>query len=102
MVHYNYLRPHTALEDKTPAEVAGIDFPHKNWADITRHKPSKYIVIEHKPRGSIRLEKTNIGRPRKRVRITPSTPRITRRSDIDLGGGVVQNRRTGRRHLRLY
>ena len=99
LVHYNYLRPHTALNDKTPAEVAGIDFPYENWADITRHKPSKYIVIEHKPRGSLRLEKTNIGRPRKRTRITPP---ISRRSDIDLGGGVVQNRRTGRRHLRLY
>ncbi|MFC1951905.1 IS6 family transposase [Chloroflexota bacterium] len=77
LVHYNYLRPHTALDDKTPAEVAGIVFPYKNWADITRHKPSKPISIEHKPRGSLRLEKTHIGRPRKRIRITPPTPQIT-------------------------
>ncbi len=32
LVHYNYLRPHEALDDKTPAEVAGIDYPYDNWA----------------------------------------------------------------------
>ncbi|MGB2876652.1 MAG: DDE-type integrase/transposase/recombinase, partial [Dehalococcoidales bacterium] len=77
LVHYNYLRPHDSLDDKTPAEVAGIDFPYKNWADITRHKPSKPITISHVERGTMRLQKTHIGRPRKRKRITRSTPRIT-------------------------
>ncbi|MFC2006445.1 IS6 family transposase [Chloroflexota bacterium] len=86
LVHYNYLRPHTALGDKTPSEVAGIQYPYKNWADIIRtHKPSKPVIIEHRPRGSLRLEPTNIGgRPRKRGRIsqkplgvTPKMPRIT-------------------------
>jgi len=76
LVHYNYLRPHTALNDKTPAEVAGIVFPYKNWADITHYKPSRRITIEHKPRSALRLEPTNIG-GRKRVRITPKPPRIT-------------------------
>ena len=76
-MNYNYLRPHTALDDKTPAEVAGIVFPYKNWADITRHKPSKPVVIEHKPRGSLRLEPTHIGRP-KRQRISPPMPRISK------------------------
>ena len=77
LVHYNYLRPHTALNDKTPAEVAGIDFPYKNWADITRHKPSKPITVSHVERGTMRMEKTHIGRPKKRVRITPPKPTIT-------------------------
>ena len=79
LVHYNYLRPHTALDDKTPAEVAGIDFPYKNWADITRHKPSKPITISHVERGTMRLQDTYIGRPhkRKRIRITPPTPPIS-------------------------
>jgi len=76
-VHYNYLRPHTALDDKTPAEVAGIDFPYENWADITRHKPSKPVIIEHMPRGTIELPRIQIGRPRKRVRVTRRRPRIT-------------------------
>jgi len=68
LVHYNYIRPHTALNDRTPAEVAGIDYPYKNWADFTRHKPSKPIIIEHQPRDRISLPPVQIGRPRKRVR----------------------------------
>ncbi len=77
LVHYNYLRPHTALGDNTPAEVAGIGFPYKNWADITRYKMTKPVIVEHKPRDSFRLEPTRIGRPRKRVRISKRKPRIT-------------------------
>lgn len=78
LVHYNYLRPHTALDDKTPTEVAGINYPYENWADIIRkHKPSTRIIIEHQPRDSMRLQKTQIGRPRKRLRITNSKPRLT-------------------------
>ena len=77
LVHYNYLRPHTALDDKTPAEVAGIDFPYKNWADITRHKPSKPITVSHVERGTMRMGKTHIGRPKKRVRVTTPPPQIT-------------------------
>jgi transposase-like protein len=51
LVHYNYLRPHESLQDKTPAEVAGVEYPYKNWADIIRkHKPTSKIVIEHQPR----------------------------------------------------
>ena len=66
LVHYNYLRPHISLGDKTPAEVAGIeDYPYKNWADITRHKPSKPIIIEHQPRDSVKLPTIQIGRSRK-------------------------------------
>jgi transposase-like protein len=30
LVHYNYLRPHEALDDKTPAKVAKINYPYKN------------------------------------------------------------------------
>jgi len=70
LVHYNYLRPHTALGNKTPAEVAGIAYPYKNWADITRHKPSKPVIIEHQPRDKVRLPTIQIGRPRKRVRVS--------------------------------
>lgn len=74
LVHYNYLRPHTALGDRTPAEAAGIDYPYDNWADITRHRPSKPVIIEHVPRGSLRLEPTRIGgkkrvrKPKRRIR----------------------------------
>jgi len=67
LVHYNYLRPHEALDDKTPAEVAGVDYPYKNWADIIRkHKPSEKIIIEHQPRDRVKLPPVQVGRPRKR------------------------------------
>jgi len=69
LVHYNYIRPHTSLNDRTPAEVAGIAYPYKNWADITRHKMSKPVIIEHQPRGKVSLTPSiQIGRPRKRHR----------------------------------
>ena len=34
LVYYNYFRPHESLKDKTPAEVAKIEFPFRNWADV--------------------------------------------------------------------
>jgi putative transposase len=75
LVHYNYLRPHSSLDDKTPAEVAGIDFAYKNWADIIRkHRPSKRIVVEHQPRDAYKLEPTQIGRPAKRKRQRTKRP----------------------------
>lgn len=78
LVHYNYLRPHTALDDKTPAEVAGIDYPYQNWADIIRkHKPTCKIIIEHQPRNVRNTIKAQIGKPRRRIRITPPTPLIS-------------------------
>jgi putative transposase len=76
LVHYNYIRPHTALNDRTPAEVAGIDYPYKNWADITRHKPSKPVIIGHQPRSKVILTPpVQIGRPRKRQRRSKKTER---------------------------
>jgi transposase-like protein len=79
LVHYNYLRPHTSLGDKTPAEIAEADYPYKNWADIIRkHTPSKPVVIEHMPRGTVNLlPPIQIGRPRKRIRVSKRRSRIT-------------------------
>lgn len=34
LVHYNFFRPHTSLDGKTPAEAAGADAPFKNWRDV--------------------------------------------------------------------
>ncbi len=36
LAHYNFFRPHSALNEKTPAEVAGADSPFKNWADVVK------------------------------------------------------------------
>ena len=36
LMHYNFFRPHQTLKGKTPAEVAGIKFPHISWAGIIK------------------------------------------------------------------
>lgn len=34
LIHYNFFRPHEALNYKTPAYVAKADFPYKSWKDV--------------------------------------------------------------------
>jgi putative transposase len=41
LVHYNDFKPHMSLENKTPAEEAGIKLNYHDWADI--------IGVEKKP-----------------------------------------------------
>jgi putative transposase len=36
LVHYNFFRPHEALDSNTPSQKAGIKFPFRNWLDIVR------------------------------------------------------------------
>ena len=36
LVHYNFFRPHEGLQNKTPAEKAGVKFPYRNWLDIVK------------------------------------------------------------------
>ena len=63
LVHYNFFRPHMSLRDRTPASVAGIRFPFRNWKDITEQP---YKITARIPM-----------RKRKPIRITPRTPRLT-------------------------
>ena len=97
LVHYNYLRPHTSLNDKTPAEAAGINYPYKNWADITKHKPSKPVIVEHQPRGTIFVKRVQVGRPKKRTRV--KTPKLPSTLEV---GGIEISKRTGRGHIKLW
>lgn len=80
----------------TPRETLGEFAGKKIKASSKVLYRSNKVVITEAP------ERTSSHTPR----ITPRSPRITPRrrmtSEIDLGGGVVQSRRTGRRHLRLY
>ena len=81
LAHYNYLRPHESLEDKTPAEFAGIDYPYRNWADIIRkHEPSKPVTIEHQPRGEAKIFPNRIGRKPKHKRVKKTATSTTIRS----------------------
>jgi len=92
LVHYNYFRGNEALDDKTPAEVAGIKFPYKNWAEVIRQPVSKQVEIQTHltpkvriPKPRIRLPETHVGRPRKRTRTKPT-------GDIYEGHGMVSRR----------
>ncbi len=45
LAYYNYLRPHEKLEGRTPAEVAGVDYPIKTWADVIRNTEPRVEVL---------------------------------------------------------
>ncbi len=36
LINYNFFRPHMTLDDKTPAEIAGIESPAKNWTELVK------------------------------------------------------------------
>ena len=61
LVHYNYLRPHTALKDKTPAEVAGIKCPLHNWRDVVEQP------FEVTARIPIRLVSSSSRKPKRKA-----------------------------------
>lgn len=75
IVYYNYLRPHEALNGKTPAEKASIDYQVKSWADLATLPVSKEVeILTHKtpkvriPKQRTILPKVAVGRPKKRTR----------------------------------
>jgi transposase-like protein len=47
IAYYNFIRPHKGLNDKPPAEVAGIQYDVKSWADVTHLGETK--KMECKP-----------------------------------------------------
>jgi len=51
LAYYNFLRPHMSLDDKTPAQVAGIKCPFSNWGDLIgirkRAEVCREITKEH-------------------------------------------------------
>jgi transposase-like protein len=83
LVHYNFFRPHMSLKDQTPAQVAGIRFPFRNWKDVTEQPYEKTARIPIRAAlATLEQSKTpkrkpiRISEPR-RLRISPRTPRIT-------------------------
>lgn len=43
LVHYNFFRPNMALDDKTPASVAGLNYGCHDWADVVGHKKTPIV-----------------------------------------------------------
>lgn len=73
LAHYNFFRPHMSLNDKTPAQEAGINFPFRNWKEVVEQPydvTAKIPILEIEPRPMIT----------KRVRrvVTKRTPRISK------------------------
>jgi hypothetical protein len=66
LVHYNFFRPHMSLRDRTPAQVAGIRFPLRNWKDVTEQPYRVTARIPIKPkakprkRGKAKRKKTRM------------------------------------------
>ena len=55
LVHYNFFRPHMSLNDRTPASVASIRFPFRNWKDIVEQP---YEITARIPIYQAELDKT--------------------------------------------
>lgn len=78
ILNYNYLRPHESLKDRTPAEVAKVDFPHKSWLDVIKSmipkpppKPDRPLTLEEMRHPF----KTYRKRPKSRMKRSKTTRR---------------------------
>jgi len=75
ILNYNYLRPHESLKDKTPAEVARIEFPYRSWLDIIKSKIPK---PPSKPKTKLTLEEMKHPFRNYRKRPKPKKKKTTR------------------------
>ncbi|MFC2022350.1 IS6 family transposase [Chloroflexota bacterium] len=44
LVHYNHFRNHESLNDRTPAQVASIKFPYRNWLDTVKAQQMRLSI----------------------------------------------------------
>jgi len=73
IAYYNFIRPHEAIDGRTPAEEAGIKYDVKNWAGVIRlgqSIPPKNISEIQIARRTIPGKPYKVGRKRK--------PRLTK------------------------
>lgn len=82
LIYYNYFKPHTTLEGKTPAEEAHIKYDVKNWADLSSVPVSKHVELQSHKALNLKLvtPKTDLARAFKRhreLRLTPKPPHLS-------------------------
>jgi hypothetical protein len=73
LVHYNFFRPHMSLRDRTPAQVAGIRFPLRNWKDVTEqpyHITARIPVVKPKAKTRKRVVKAKRRKTKGKSRAT--------------------------------
>ncbi|MFC1995387.1 transposase [Chloroflexota bacterium] len=86
LFYYNYLRPHESLDDKTPAEAAGLQPPYKTWLEVVkgqspieaeRHNQGistdeQEFVIEYPPKPYRKRKKSKKRAQKAKDKIPPS------------------------------
>ena len=80
-----------SLNDKTPAESAGIKFPFRNWKDVVEqpYQTTSRIKIVTTPKAS--LPKVYKPRLSQRIpRITAKTPRLVTQHYSKRGDGLTR------------
>jgi len=77
LAYYNYFRPHEALQNRTPAEVAGLDSPVKSWLDLCRVPVSKEQEIKTHRTPKLRIPKVRVAVDRRHSKIH-RLPRLSR------------------------
>lgn len=94
LFHYNFIRPHMSLGDKTPASVAGITLPYSNWNEFIRYNDKPIVKMQLKP-----IVEKPVLHFRNPKPITTRKPRITRRTPRISARGVYLTNVSG---TRLY
>jgi len=65
LIHYNFFRPHSSLNNQTPSEKAGVSFEHKDWLDLIRSpKDTAKIVVSTESKPVLRLHHPPMPQPR--------------------------------------
>jgi len=82
LFYYNFLRPHESLNDKTPAEVAQVKSPYRNWLDLIRantKQTHQVTILEdyQKIIPVLRIRPQLKSKAKPRLRISTTTPSIT-------------------------
>ncbi|MFC1966351.1 IS6 family transposase [Chloroflexota bacterium] len=78
LFYYNYLRPHESLEDETPAKVAGISIPYRNWQDIVSNRR---IITPSQTSATSAVRIPELPRQPKRIVARKQLGKIRRRRD---------------------
>jgi transposase-like protein len=77
LIHYNFFRPHLSLNDRTPAQVAGIKFPYANWKELIEKQPysvtARIPISPRPPRITAKVPRITPSP----IRITPKLPRLS-------------------------
>ena len=109
IVYYNYLKPHEALNGKTPAEETNINYPLKSWVDITRMATPTVKVLVTPAVKTVIGETQPIYRPpthrsydipkKRELRITHRAmtrrPHMVRQHRARIGSGLTRGRSGG-------